>query len=122
MPPSLPRPSRLIPVDDLEGGMVLAESVHDAQGRLLIQRDTELTDRHLRAFQLWGIQSVRILGPGSNEPEPPPISSEILARAEALVRERFRHNDLEHPLIVAILRVCLMREARRLADGELVHA
>lgn len=102
--------------------MVLAEPVHDAQGRLLMPRDTELGDRHLRAFQLWGIMSVKILGPGSTEPEPPPISPENLARAEALVRERFRHNDLEHPLIAAIVRICVLREARRLADQELAHA
>lgn len=122
MSPLPPRARRTVAVEDLEAGMVLADAVHDGQGRLLIQQETELTDRHLRAFQLWGIVSVKILAAAGAEPEPPPISPEILARAEETVRARFRHNDLQHPLIAAVFRLCVMREARRLAGQGLVHA
>jgi len=96
--------------------MILAESVHDGQGRLLIQQGTELTGRHLRAFQLWGILSVRIRGPEGEGSELPPLSAEILATAEAAIRPRFHHNDLDHPLIAVLLRTAILREARRLDD------
>jgi hypothetical protein len=62
------------------------------------------------------------VGAAPGEPEPPPISPEILARAEALVLTRFRHNDPAHPLVAAVLRICVLREARRLAGEGLVHA
>jgi hypothetical protein len=107
-----------VAVDDLQAGMILAESVHDSHGRLLIAQDTELTDRHLRAFQVWGILSVRIKGPECEGPASRGISAEMLAAAEAVIRPRFRHNDVEHPLIAELLRTAILREARRLADLE----
>ena len=113
--PRGPRPT--VSVDDLEPGMVLGEDVHDAQGRLLMPKGTVLTERHLRAFQLWGILSVLVLGPEGEEPPPAPISPELLARAEELVRRRFRNNDPTHPLIAALIAACTLREARRIADA-----
>ena len=105
----------LVAIDDLQAGMVLTEDVHDAQGRLLMPRGTELTARHLRAFQLWGILGVPIRGQEGEAPPLPPPSPELLAEAEEQVRARFRHNDLTHPGMVELFRVCILREARRLA-------
>jgi hypothetical protein len=112
------RGRQTVAVDDLEAGMILVESVHDSQGRLLIQQGTELTGRHLRAFQLWGILSVRVRGPEGEESDPAPISAAILAAAEAGIRPRFRQNDIGHPLIAVLLHGAILREARRLADLE----
>jgi hypothetical protein len=111
-----------IPVDDLEPGMILDEDVHDAQGRLLMPKGTVLTDRHLRAFQLWGILAVGIRGPEGEEPPAPRISPELLAQAEALIRPRFRNNDPAHPLIAVLIVTCTLREARRLAETARVDA
>lgn len=107
-----------VAVDDLQAGMILAESVHDSQGRLLIAQDTELTDRHLRAFQVWGILSVRVKGPEGEGSAPAGLSADLLAAADAAIRPRFCHNDVEHPLIAELLRTAILREARRLADVE----
>jgi hypothetical protein len=105
--------------DDLEAGMMLAEEVRDQQGRLLVQAGTELTDRHLRAFRLWGIMSVRIRAADA-EPGPAevPLSAAELARGESVVRDRLRETDPEHPLMAELIRICTVREARRLARGE----
>jgi hypothetical protein len=111
-----------IGVDDLEVGMILMEDVHDQQGRLLIPSGTALTDRHLRAFQMWGILSVKVGGTGEDEPPELVISPEILAEAETRVRERLRQNDLESPVILEILRFAVQREARLIAAGERSHA
>jgi hypothetical protein len=108
----------IVLADDIEPGMVLAESVHDAQGRLLIPAGTALTERHLRAFQLWGIQSVQIAGGSASEAPPrPPISPETLREAQEQVRARFRHNDLSHVLMAALFTASTLREARRIAGG-----
>ena len=102
-------------VDELALGMILAENVHDAQGRLLMPSGTELTERHLRAFRLWGIVSVRIKGDAADEPMAPPVSPELLAEAENQVRDRFRHNDVSHPLMAGLFAASALQEARRLA-------
>lgn len=98
--------------------MILADDVHDTQGRLLVPRDTEMTERHLRAFQLWGVMSVRVRGRGDESDDaPPPISPEALAEAEAYVRARFRRHDPDHPLIGALIATAVQRIARRLVGG-----
>jgi hypothetical protein len=105
-----------VSVDDLEPGMLLAEEVRDQQGRLLMPAGTELTERHLRAFQLWGILSVRIrAADAAPDPAAVPLSPEQLAEGEALVLARLRETDPAHPLIVELVRWCAEREARRLA-------
>lgn len=110
-----PAVTAVVPVDALVAGMQLAEDVHDAQGRLLMPRGTELTDRHLRAFQLWGIFGVRIRGEEAEDTgSRPAISATILAEAEAQVRHRLRHNQLDHPLIAELLASATLRLARRL--------
>jgi hypothetical protein len=109
-------------VDDLEIGMVLGEDVHDQQGRLLLPQGTVLTERHLRAFQMLGILSLKVRGAGEEEEAAPVISPEILAEAESRVRERMRHHDLAHPAIAVIIQFAVQREARLLASGERPHA
>jgi hypothetical protein len=109
----------VVSVDDLEAGMLLADEVRDQQGRLLMPAGTELTDRHLRAFQLWGILNVRIRA-GDAEPDPDdiPLTPEQLARGEAVVRGRLRDDNATQPLMVELIRLCSEREGRRLVQGE----
>jgi hypothetical protein len=106
-------------VDDLEAGMMLAEDVRDQQGRLLMPAATELTERHLRAFQLWGIMGVKIRRPGEEDDSaelavPPALQAE----AEEIVRERLRHNNAGHPVIIELQRLCVARVGQRLARGQ----
>lgn len=119
---ALPLSSRVqgvpTPVDDLVAGMVIAEEVRDQQGRLLMPAGTELTDRHLRAFSLWGIMSIRVRGEGGGdgaEEVPLELTPAQVAEAEAIVRVRFPAADLEHPFVAELLRLAALREARRLA-------
>jgi len=105
------------PVDDLAPGMVLGESVHDGQGRLLMSAGTELTERHLRAFQLWGVMAVKIRGAAGEEEALPDISPEAIAAARDRILPRFARNDLQHPLIAVLVDECARREAGRLAGG-----
>ncbi|MBK9067969.1 MAG: hypothetical protein IPL76_14000 [Gemmatimonadetes bacterium] len=105
------------PVDDLVAGMVIAEEVRDQQGRLLMPAGTALTDRHLRAFSLWGIMTIRVRGEGGADAEEAPLelTPEQVAEAEAIVRARFPVADLDHPFVAELLRLAALREARRLA-------
>lgn len=105
----------MVAVDDLEAGMVLADEVRDQQGRLLMPSGTELTDRHLRAFQMWGIMTVRIRSGDGTEPAETPLSPEALAAGRAVVLDRLRDTDPAHPFIAELVDRCAEREARRLA-------
>ncbi len=107
-----------VAVDDLAEGMILAADVHDAQGRLLVPHGTALTERHLRAFRLWGVFSVGVRGQGDESDNAlPPISPAALAEAEAYVGARFRNHDRQHPLIGALMATAVQRIARRLTGG-----
>ena len=109
------RCSTCVDMMDLEVGMVLSEDVFDPQGRLLLPADTVLTERHLRAFQMWGLAMIRIRGEEEGQPEPAAITPERLIEAEERVRPRFRHNDLGGALVDELFRYCVGREARRAA-------
>lgn len=110
-------PRQPTPVDDLTPGMILGENVHDGQGRLLMPVDTELTERHLRAFQLWGIMAVRVRGGAGEDQGVPEVPPETVAAAREQVLPRFAHNDVHHPLIAVLVEACIEREARRMAGG-----
>lgn len=109
-------------VDDLEVGMILAEDVHDQQGRLLLPSGAALTERHLRAFQMWGILTLKIRGAGEEEAPELVISPAALAEADVRVRERLRQHDLASPVIAEIFQFAVQREARLIAAGERSHA
>jgi len=116
-------PSVLVPVDDLQPGMPVAEDVFDQQGRMLMAAGTELTERHLRACQLWGITGIRIRAeglPGEVAAQGP--TPEQYAAAEAETERRFRNTDRNHPLIVELVRLCIIREADRAARDGSSHA
>lgn len=109
--------SEPVGVDDLQAGMILAEDVFDQQGRMLMPVGTELTDRHLRACQLWGIMSIRIRSEGAGAEVSARVPTpEQYAVAEATTRHRFQLNDLTHPLAAELFQICLERAADRACD------
>jgi hypothetical protein len=114
----LRQPSVFVAVDDLQPGMPVAEDVFDQQGRMLMAAGTELTERHLRACQLWGISGIRVRAEGlpaeaaGREPTP-----EQYAAAEAETQQRFRNTDRTHPLMVELVRLCILRAVDR-ATGD----
>lgn len=119
-----PAATVLLAVEDLQPGIAVAEDVYDPQGRLLMSAGTELTERHLRACQLWGITRVRVAAEGlPPEAEAAGPSPEQIARAELETRARFRNTDPAHPLVVELFRLCVLRAADHAAGrGTSAHA
>lgn len=113
-----PAATVLLAVDDLHPGIAVVEDVYDPQGRLLMSAGTELTERHLRACQLWGITRVRVRAEGlPPETEAGGPTPEQIAQAELETRARFRNTDPAHPLVVELFRLGVIRAADRLAGG-----
>lgn len=98
----------VISLDAVNPGMVLAGDVKDRNGRILLSAGSEITEKHLRIFKMWGILSVQIQG-SEKEDLSPKATVEIdpirLQRVEQSVKELFRHNDLNHPFIKELFRL-----------------
>lgn len=51
-------------LESLNPGMVLSRDVCDRKGRVLLPAGAELTEKHLRIFQTWGVVEADITGDG----------------------------------------------------------
>jgi hypothetical protein len=103
-----------VPIDNLAAGMLLKSDVRDRSGRLLLPEGSELTEKHLQIFRTWGVLEAEIVGDSDNEAGvqgSDEIDPEALAEAEAHVTSLFMHNNLEHPAIKELLRLCIVRKA-----------
>ena len=89
-----------IKVKDLEAGMVLTADVCDQNGRFLLGEGVELTDKHIKVLNAWGVISVEISGEQMPESDSlNEVSPEVVKSIEDDVKSRFVHNDLEQPFI-----------------------
>jgi hypothetical protein len=104
----------VIPIDNLAPGMVLKSNVCDRSGRMLLPAGGELTERHLKIFRTWGVLEADIEGGSDVETAQDFFSEDLdpvrLAAAEEAVRRYFRRNELEHPAIKELMRLCIVRK------------
>ena len=108
----------LIPVSTLKPGMVLSKDAQAPNGIVLLGKGASLNDRSIDILKSWGVSEVEIERPESNENQPDPstaLSEEERARIRRQVEERFRHNDLDDPVVAELLKVSLHREWLRAA-------
>jgi HD-like signal output (HDOD) protein len=101
----------------LETGMVLADSVLNPRGQVLIPTGTAIEDKHLRGLKTWGIKSVNVTP--STAPEMDIQSSESESRLsndemEGFINDFVHHNaqKLDHPLIKEVKSLATERLAK----------
>ncbi|BCS54855.1 hypothetical protein [Geobacter sp. SVR] len=101
-------------LESLNPGMVLSRDVCDRKGRVLLPAGAELTEKHLRIFQTWGVVEADITGDGGDDQDPAPFADDIdqaaLAEAGAAVERLFIHCDPELPVIKELKHACLLRK------------
>jgi hypothetical protein len=93
--------------------MVLDADVHDRNGRLLLGAGTELTDKHIYIFRTWGVLQADITGMEADNNAHTftnSVDPELWAAAEAEIQPMFRHTDLNHPAIIALLHISILRK------------
>ena len=84
----------MVPLEQLETGMVLASDVLDRNGRMLLGAGAELNQKHLTIFRTWGVAEADIAGidyVSDDLPLPAEIDPAALAAADP-----FRHNPSGH--------------------------
>lgn len=110
----------LINLENIEAGMVLAAEAKARNGRVLLLAGTAITSKHLAIFKAWGVTEADIQGvtrqdvAASAETQ---LDPRTLERAQSALQERFRHVDAAHPFMEELRRLCLLRAAKKIADG-----
>ncbi len=91
-------------INNLEIGMCLGADVCDLNGRFLIGKGCEITDKHIKALNAWGVVSVEINDSDINsEQSEDVISTDDYERQENELKLKFIHNDLSHPFISELI-------------------
>ena len=89
-----------IKVKELEVGMTLTADVCDPNGRFLLGEGCELSEKHIKALNAWGVISVEISPDEMPENENRVvISSEVFSVIDEQVKARFIHNDMNIPFV-----------------------
>ena len=105
----------MVHIDNLAPGMVLSRNICDRSGRLLLPSGAELNEKHFAIFRMWGVLEAEIVGENvGEEPEATPgpeLDPSLVAAARDEVELLFVHNDLEHPAIKELMRLCIERRA-----------
>ena len=108
-----------IKVHDLDAGMELASDVHDPNGRFLLGEGCELSEKHIKALQAWGVLSVEIAGVDSVESKSlQQVSPETLENLRADVRERFRDGFEEQVFMQELFTEVVNHECEALIQGD----
>ncbi len=109
-------------LNDIKPGMVLAQDVVDASGRVLLREGMELTERHIRIMKTWGIVDADIKDLSSQEAEDLSMSQldpVALKQAELKADKLFRLSNLEHPVVHELYRQWILRymQGKAMANG-----
>jgi hypothetical protein len=110
----------IINLEDIQVGMVLAADIKERSGRVLLAGGSEISEKHLRVFKMWGITEADI-----KDVEKEEIAASIVAQldpslfqdVQSRVREHFRLTDMEHPFIKELFRLVTLRQVRHKAKG-----
>ena len=88
---------------NLKPGMILAKPVRNAQGQLLVNTGSKLSEKDIHKFKTWGVSKVAIRGNtavvGTNEVLP---EIDVQESIEAELKEKF-FRVLDDPVMIEIM-------------------
>ena len=108
---------RRVKLDDLQEGMKVAVEVKNMDDMLLIPAGCELTGRHIRILQTWGITEVSVESTGEEAEAVDPlkqVAPEVLERLTVEVQQACPALDMTQPVQAELFRILLARKVRRL--------
>lgn len=95
-------------IDEIQPGATLAASVNSTSGSLLLEAGAQLSRKHLLMLKAHGIKQVRILDTlGQTGENSLPLAASLDQQPHLL--ELFRHNNVNHPFIKTLIRLCELR-------------
>jgi hypothetical protein len=96
-------------IHNIKDGMIPAKDITDQSGRLILASGNEITRRHIKIFQAWGITEVTIQE-GKAEPFNDTEALEVPEQVQNEVNELFQHMDHNHPAVSELMELCRMRK------------
>jgi hypothetical protein len=97
-----------VKIRELEVGAILATDVKDMSGRLLLSAGSEIAEKHLNIFKIWGVIEVEITSSGElvqsqADVDLSDVDPEILKQVEQNLDKLFLHNDRSHPVMQELI-------------------
>lgn len=93
--------SRLISVDEIQDGMILAEAIQNRFGHILLGANVKLEAKHVKFLKSCGIQTIYIVDDNGNNSKKE-YDAQTLEKAKSLLNQRINwkpKNDYEEELI-----------------------
>ncbi len=109
-------------IDQLKPGMILGEDLIDANGRTLLGKGAELSEKHFRILKMWGVMDAEVEGISAQDVEADAtvvFDPQIVHEAKRYTKERFRLVDLNYPGVNELYRLCILRRIRRISQGKI---
>lgn len=105
---------REIALDQLQEGMRVVCDIHDRHGNVTVHAGEALTEQTIRGLRASGVSEVeideRLVFPRLTiDKSFPP---EVLELAENEIADVFHLADVEHPMLMELRRLCMLRRAR----------
>jgi hypothetical protein len=114
----------MINVSDVRAGMVLGADVQDRNGRVLLAKGIEISEKHIRIFKMWGITEADIQGVALEDVaahEAAAIDPALREKAEEAIHGIFRFADCEQPGMKELARLATMRYVRTMTEAQDGH-
>jgi HD-like signal output (HDOD) protein len=109
-------------LSQLEPGMILADDLTTAEGRMLLPRGAMLTEAHIRTCRVWGIVEADIKGDEDEANDRftsfDQIDPEVLDACKFMAAQRFVLNSSTRPEIREMARLYVLHQARGLSPEQ----
>ena len=107
-----------VKVGNLKAGMVLASDLKAPNGRFILAKGAELSDKHTRMMKVWGVVEADIDGTDDAEvQEKARIDEETARRGEEIASLLLPPGDSDHGCLAELRRLCALRFTERIAAG-----
>lgn len=104
--------------------MILAADLQDTLGRLLFKAGSVVEEKHIRIMKMWGVNGADIVGVEQSQ-----LAKEELSHINSTLLDTLRHHidnlflepggDVEHPVMVELRQICMVRLAQGVSSGTL---
>ena len=108
---------KVIKLNDILPGMILAKEVKDRTGRVLLIAGNRLSENHIKIFRAWGITEVCTESEASQKgPEKKTVDTQspVYKKAEKELQELFRYTDMRNPVVKELFQLSLERKMNKL--------
>jgi putative nucleotidyltransferase with HDIG domain len=106
---------------DVKPGMIIAEDIMDANGRLILPEGTELAPKHSLALKMWGVASVPIRsGEEGESPDEESVEPKVSIAAKLRTRGLLKYNAefTDNPFIASLGTIIEERLTEKLGQEE----